>query len=211
MGEALPHQGFVSRIVTEAFRLEGVAVQYEFYPWARAYHVARNGAVDASIGWYRTEEREQDFLFSEPVFVESQVLFFLKDKPLRWSSLDDLRGLSIGATLGYTYGEKFKELEESKALEVQRTGSDEQNLRKLLAGRVQGVVLSRAVGTRLLQSLGGKVSQRITYDPRPVNSGSLHVIFPKSSAHSTAWLAQFNRGLRALKASGAAERFSLEH
>lgn len=211
MGEALPHHGFVSRIVTEAFRLAGVTVVYEFYPWARAYHVARNGGVDASIGWYRTEEREQEFLFSEPVFVESQVLFFLKDKPLRWTTLEDLRGLSIGATLGYTYGDRFKELEESKAIDVQRTGSDEQNLRKLLAGRIQGVLLSRAVGTRLVQALGSELSQRITFDARAVNSGPLHVIFPKSSAHSAAWLAQFNRGLRMLKATGAAERFSLEH
>lgn len=211
MGEALPHHGFVSRIVTEAFRLEGTTVHYEFYPWARAYHVARNGSVDASIGWYRTEEREQEFLFSEPVFVESQVLFYLKSKPLRWSSLDDLRGLSIGATLGYTYGEKFKEMEESKAIDVQRTGSDEQNLRKLLAGRVQGVVLSRAVGTRLLQALGGELNQRITFDPRPINSGPLHVIFPKSSANSEAWLTLFNRGLRQLKASGSVDRYALEH
>lgn len=160
MGEALPHHGFVSRIVTEAFRLEGTTVHYEFYPWARAYHVARNGSVDASIGWYRTEEREQ---------------------------------------------------EESKAIDVQRTGSDEQNLRKLLAGRVQSVVLSRAVGTRLLQALGGELNQRITFDPRPINSGPLHVIFPKSSANSEAWLTLFNRGLRQLKASGSVDRYALEH
>jgi polar amino acid transport system substrate-binding protein len=94
---------------------------------------------------------------------------------------------------------------------VQRTGSDEQNLRKLLAGRIQGVLLSRAVGTRLVQSLEGDLGQRITFDPRPVNSGPLHVIFPKASAASTAWRTQFNRGLRKLKASGAAERFALEN
>lgn len=211
MGESLPHHGFVSRIVTEAFRLEGITVQYEFYPWARAYHVARNGAVDASIGWYRTEEREQEFLFSDPVFVESQVFFFLKDKPLPWSNLDDLRGKSIGATLGYTYGEKFKQLEDSKALDVQRTGSDEQNLRKLLANRIDAVVLSRAVGTRLVQTLEPELAKRISFDPRPINSGPLHVIFPKSSAHSSELLAQFNRGLKRLKASGAAERFAAEN
>lgn len=210
MGEKIPHHGFVSRIVSEAFRLEGVEVEYEFYPWARAYHLARNGAVEASIGWYRTAEREQEFLFSEPVFVESQVFFFLKDKPLQWSRLEDLRGQSIGATLGYTYGKEFEQLENSKLLDVQRTGSDFQNLQKLLAGRVQAVVLSRAVGIRLVQTLRSEQAQRIAFDSRPINSGPLHVIFPKSAARSAEWLIQFNRGLKKLKATGAVDRFASE-
>lgn len=210
MGESLPHHGFVSRIVTEAFKLEGATVQYKFYPWARAYQVARSGESDASIGWYRNAEREVDFLFSDTVFVESQVLFFLKDKPLTWSVLTDLEGKSIGATLGYTYGEAFKQLEDSKVLNVQRIASDEQNLKKLLAGRIDAMVVSRAVGTRMVNALAPSEARRIAFDPRPLNSGPLHVIFPKSMPQSSEWLARFNRGLKKLKTTGAADRFAQE-
>lgn len=211
MGTSLPYHGFVSRIVTEAFRLEGVSVHYEFFPWARAYYVAQHGEFDASIGWYWNEDRAQDFLFSDPVFVESQVLFFLKDRPLPWSALSDLQGKSIGAVRGYTYGDDFKKLEESKRINVQRTSSDAQNLKMLLAGRIDAVVISRAVGTRLVQGLGATGSARIIFDPRPINSGPLHLIFPKCLDKSAEWLAVFNRSLKKLKSAGLVERYSHEN
>lgn len=210
MGKDLPHHGFVSRIVADAFAMEGVRVEYGFYPWARAYFLAQHGQVDASIGWYRTPERERDFLFSDAVFVESQVLFFLKDKPLFWKTLADLRNRNIGATLGYTYGAEFQAMEESKAINVERTPSDEQNLKKLLAGRIDAVIISQAVGERLLKTLDGTSAARIGLDPRPVNAGPLHVIFPRKQPQSGDWLRRFNRGLKKLKATGAADRYRLD-
>lgn len=210
MGKELPHHGFVSRIVAQAFAMEGVRVEYGFYPWARAYFLAQHGQVDASIGWYRTPERERDFLFSDAVFVESQVLFFLKEKPVAWKTLSDLRGLNIGAVLGYTYGAEFQDLEERKAVNVERTASDEQNLRKLLAGRIDAAVISLAVGERLLRTLGGDNATRIGLNPRPVNAGPLHLIFPKEQPRSGDWLRLFNRGLKRLKATGAVDRYRRE-
>lgn len=208
MSPTLPHYGFVSRIVTEAFRLEDVTVKYEFFPWARAYLVAKQGAFDASIGWYWNAERAEDFLFSDPVFVETQVLFTLRDRPVAWTRLEDLKDKHIGATLGYTYGEAFQKLEAQKWLHVERTGSDEQNLRKLLAQRLDAVVISKVVGERLLVALGDAAKARIAIIDQPVNSGPLHLIFPKALAQSAQWLHRFNRGLRKLKAAGAIERLS---
>ena len=208
MSPNLPHYGFVSRMVTEAFRLEGVTVQYEFFPWARAYLVAKQGTFDASISWYWNAERAQDFLFSEPIFVETQVLFHLRERPVPWKRLPELQGKRIGATLGYTYGEEFQKLESQKLLLVERTGSDEQNLRKLLADRLDAVVISKAVGERLVRSLGDAGSARIAINDQPVNSGPLHLIFPKAKPQSAQWLNPFNRGLARLKASGVAERMS---
>lgn len=207
MGEKLPHHGFVSRIVAEAFALEGLQVDYSFYPWARAFAIAQQGDVDASIGWYRTPEREKDFWFSEPVFLESQVLFHLKERPLVWKKLDDLKGKRIGATIGYTYGAEFQAMEEAQAIRVERTPSDAQNLEKLLRGRVDAVVLSQAVGARLVKGMGPDRASLITFHPTPVNAGTLHVIFPKKSATSQDLLKQFDRGLKKLKASGADERY----
>lgn len=208
MSPTLPHHGFVSRIVTQAFALEGIAVEYTFFPWARAYVAAQRGEFDASIGWYWNEERERDFLFSDPVFVEAQVLFHLRERPVAWTRLEDLKGLRIGATLGYTYGEAFQRLEAARTFGVERITSDELNLKKLLAGRLDAVVISKAVGERLLPTLGESAAARIAVNPRPVHSGPLHVIFPRKLAQSAQWLAVFNRGLKTLKANGDLERLS---
>lgn len=110
--------------------------------------------------------------------------------------------------MGYTYGEEFQKLESQRLLLVERTGSDEQNLRKLLADRLDAVVISKAVGERLVRKLGDAGSARIAINDQPINSGPLHLIFPKAKPQSAHWLSLFNRGLAKLKASGVAERMS---
>ena len=61
ISEKLEHFGLVSRIVTEAFALEGVKVEYIFLPWKRAYQEALIGKYDGSAVWTRNSEREKGF------------------------------------------------------------------------------------------------------------------------------------------------------
>ncbi|MEE9297196.1 MAG: amino acid ABC transporter substrate-binding protein, partial [Phycisphaerae bacterium] len=41
-----PHHGFASHIVTEAFALVGVEVEYGFFPWKRSFKLAKEGTWD---------------------------------------------------------------------------------------------------------------------------------------------------------------------
>ncbi|MCP4687520.1 MAG: amino acid ABC transporter substrate-binding protein, partial [Desulfobacterales bacterium] len=81
MSERLEHHGVVSRIVVEAFALEGVRVEYSFFPWIRALSLAKAGAFDGSVVWWKTPEREKDFFFSDPVLDVRYVFFHLKSNP----------------------------------------------------------------------------------------------------------------------------------
>ena len=78
LSEHLEHYGVVSRIVTEAFALEGVKVEYGFFPWKQAYELAESGEWDGSLIWLRTPEREQYFYFSEPILQCNYVFWHLK-------------------------------------------------------------------------------------------------------------------------------------
>ncbi|MEL7401395.1 MAG: hypothetical protein AAFN68_12600, partial [Pseudomonadota bacterium] len=76
ISQKLPHYGITSRIVTEAFKQQNIETQYQFYPWNRSLNSARGGEVNATLGWAKTEEREQDFWFSsEPISIEQTVFF----------------------------------------------------------------------------------------------------------------------------------------
>lgn len=48
LGETLPYHGVASRIVAEAFALQGIEVQWEFHPWARSLKMAKQGVRDGS-------------------------------------------------------------------------------------------------------------------------------------------------------------------
>ena len=49
MSANLKYNGVASRIVTEAFALEGIEVVYSFFPWKRAYALVSNGDFDGSL------------------------------------------------------------------------------------------------------------------------------------------------------------------
>lgn len=202
MSKKLKNYGFVTHIVTEAFSMVGVKVNYNFCPWPRAMSFTKMGRTISSSAWYWNEERAKDFYFSDPLFIERQVFFHLKEMPFNWKNITDLKGKRIGAMIGYFYGEKFKNAEDTKLFTVERISSDELNFKKLLAGRVNIIVTSLFVGTHILRKKFSKnVVSRITYHPKSVNDGPLHLIFSKN-AKGLEWRAIFNQGLAKLKSSG---------
>src|SRR5262245_16105332 len=87
LGTKLPHQGVASRIVKEAFALEGVEVRWEFYPWARSLHLAERGERAGTAVWLRSPEREKTFFVSDPVIESSYYFFHRKDHPLDWKQV----------------------------------------------------------------------------------------------------------------------------
>ncbi len=57
-----PHYGFASHIVTEAFALVGVEVEYGFFPWKRSYKIAKEGTWGGTAGLGRFRRTPRGFL-----------------------------------------------------------------------------------------------------------------------------------------------------
>src|SRR5476651_659039 len=96
LSAAAPFHGPISRIVSEAFALEGVTVQYTFRPWSRAYAEAVSGSVNGSIVWSGPipgADRAKHFYFSDVVFEGESVFFHLKSYPFEWNRFDQLAGI----------------------------------------------------------------------------------------------------------------------
>lgn len=201
--EQLPHYGVASRIVSEAFALEGVTVEWKFYPWARALHLARLGEVDGTAVWLRSPEREQHFFISDPVVDSQYLLFHRKDKPLDWQDIDDLARLRLGATTGYDYGEAFQQAEAEGRLQVRRQTSDDLGLRQLLAGRLDALPIDPVVAQFILhEQFSAEERAQITFHPRPLSIGSLHLLLSRQVAGNAELMERFNLGLRQLRESG---------
>ena len=137
ISESLPYYGVASRIVTEAFALKGVKVTYGFHPWKRSHTYADSGEWDGTVVWFDTPERRKIVYISDPVIEVKYVFFHLKSYSFSWTSIDDLKDIKIGATLGYHYGEAFQQAEKAHVINVHRVPKDEQNFKKLLRGRIQ--------------------------------------------------------------------------
>ena len=207
---ALNHNGFTSHIISEAFKLEGFEVEFTFYPWKRVYEAAKSGdRFQASSWWYTSEEREQEFYYSEPLLVDSMVFFHLKNNAMPdWKSLDELKGQRIGATAGYTYTPEFWDAAKSGSLDIAEASTDELNFKKLLKGRIDMFATSAIVGQNILnEHFEEGEADKVTYHPQPLVSSSGHLLFSRKLANGQDLVDTFNRGLAELRDSGQYDQF----
>lgn len=201
LSETLPHQGVLSRIVTEAFALEGVTVHYVFRPWPRAYAEALQGKAQGSIVWSKGKpgsSRNRDFLFSDVVYEEVSVFFHRKDVAFNWSRFDDLLKYRVGGVAGYEYP-----FENVPGMRIDRANNDELCMRKLLAGRFDIFPSSLGVGLSVLRERFSRAeAAQITWHPGEYNKTRYHLILSRDFKRAPYYAALFNKGLKRLKDSG---------
>lgn len=132
-----PDGGLVNGVIAAAATRVGIQATFLYMPWKRAIEATRAGRYDATSFWYYSEDRTADFIHVGPVSVERIVFLHRTDSPPpEWETLSDLAGLRIGAVPGYTYTPEFWELAAAGTLTVIEGPTDEANVRKLHAGRI---------------------------------------------------------------------------
>lgn len=208
VSEDLAHYGLAARIVTEAFAMSGIDVQYRFYPWKRAYRDTMQGYQDATAIWTRTPDREGEVMFSEPVLIAEKVFFHLDETGFGWNSIADLANWRVGATRGYGYGDAFDAAVESGTIPVEYVDSDRQNFAKLIHGRIDVFPMTKAVGYFILETQfdSGEVAG-VTHDPRVVQQAVFHLLFSMEVEKNERMIELFNRGLERLREEGKIEQY----
>jgi polar amino acid transport system substrate-binding protein len=201
--ESEPGEGMVARLVRDVFAEQGYDVTFQFLPWKRAYREAAIGRHDATAIWMYAKDRVDDFRYSDPVMKEQFVLFHRKDADIQWQEVEDLAGLTLGASIGYSYGPEFDRAAEQGVLTVERAASPELNFRKLLYGRIDAFPEEINVGYYILRrETDNPDTGKITHHPRPILENESFLLFPRGNPETDVHLSAFNRGLRDFRESG---------
>lgn len=201
--ESEPGKGSVARLVTDIFAEAGYEVEFHFLPWKRAYREAAAGGHDATAIWMYAADREQDFVFSDPVMNERFVLFYRKDAPVRWQSMEDLSDLRLGGSIGYSYGKNFDNAVENDVIDVEWVASTELNFRRLLFGRIDAFPEEINVGYYILRrETGPEEAKMITHHPRSVSENESFLLFPADEPETARLRKIFNRGLQDFRDDG---------
>ncbi len=198
-----PHHGFASHIVTEAFALVGVEVEYGFFPWKRSMKLAREGTWDGSVIWGTSEERLQHFYFTHPVVPITYVFFHLKTTPFDWNTFDDLSDLKVGGTVEYFYSDAFEAAEAAGVFRTIRGRSDEVGLKNLLKGRIDvfpGEVMVSYEQIR--DTFSEHEAALFTHHAKAIVDKPMFVLLNKDVPGNKRMRDLFNEGLRQLKAGG---------
>lgn len=206
--QTLPHYGLIPRIVTEAFGLEGIAVEYIFLPWARAYSDSKNGLVNGTLQWFHSEERAKAHFYSDAILEESNVWFHLESEDFSWNSYADLKGKLIGARIGFTYSPEFYQAIEDGVFRAIFLESNLQNLKMLFSHRIDAFIENLDVGYYGAREFYEPEQVKlITHHAKAVVTNTSHVLFSKRNPKSEYYLQRFNQGLKRLKVSGRYQEF----
>lgn len=203
----LPKQGVIAHLIHDIFLEAGYKVNFTFLPWGRAYRDTAHGKYDATAVWMFSDDRIADFIFSEPVLDEKFVFFHQKKRTFNWQQLSDLRGLVIGAGVGYSYGPAFDNALKSGLFKVSRAVTTEDNFRLLAAGRIDVFAEEISVGYYTLRQHLPELTDKVTHHPTPLLINKSFLMLPKHSANSAQLMAAFNKHLLRFKRSGRYKRY----
>jgi len=195
-GETLDAGGPAAKVVSESFASQGWTVKFQYLPWARGLEETKMAQLDGTFLYSYNDERNQDFIYSEPVIELETVVFYWKDRALSWEKPEDLKEKTLGAVVAYDYG--F--VTEDAGYKLDRIGVPENNFRKLQAGRLDGVMEEIQVGLGLARAVG--VEDSIAYVPQPIKAVPYHLIVSRAHPQAQAIVDTFNAGLEHLKSTG---------
>ncbi len=209
---SLKEGGMVTHIINESFLNAGIKVEFGYFPWNRSFYLAKEGDWDGTFIWFDTPERRSSFYVSNSVVDVKYVFFHLKETVFNWSTIDDLRQISIGATLGYEFGGKeFKEAEKNKTIKVIRANDDLMNLKLLLNKRIQVFPCDLQVGYQLIKThFSSKDATLFTHHSKPIKVAPHHLLLSKKNVKNELIIQRFNTGLQKLKDSGKYDQILLD-
>jgi polar amino acid transport system substrate-binding protein len=199
--------GTYAQVVTKAFELEGVTVEYGFFPWRRALLQTQSGLWDASAGWGKTTDRAPFFHFCDAVLVESEHFFYATARPVKAQSLQDLSGLSLGIIDGAALGDELEELVSSGKITIFHQSTLEDLFKMLDVGRVDVIMGNKNVAADALESaFSGQETKRFKALENVTVLWDYRVIVSRNIENGKELCDRFNRGLRKLRATGEYER-----
>ena len=204
---AMPQGGCLTPIVAEAVRRMGYRPRIEFYPWRRAEEMVRQGEAFAAFPYAASPERERNFSFSEPLWMTRTVFFYDREHyrgPKSWKNLEDLAPFRLGGLLGSYYEPALR----GNGLSVEYVATDEQNFRKLHAGRIDLVPTDELQGWWMLDKLFPEQKDRALFDTLipGYQSAPVRLMIGRTftGANPLTLTLAFNNALSQLKDSGFA-------
>ena len=202
-GENLHRKGAASHLVSELLHSKNHKTDIIIMPWARILFMLKNAnsEIDGVIGIWRTKEREEYVLFSEPYYENQLCLVKHVDSDFEYSSLDDLTDKLIGVGRNYDYSDEIQNATHFVRAEAVTLG---QNLLRLARKRLDLVLTDCIIGQYYLRNLRleGQVNREIEFVEGVVDSTSLHFGVPKSNPDAQIIIDDFNTALRDFAANG---------
>lgn len=199
--------GYFATVLEAVYGPLGHEVEFVIRPWERALEETRRGSLDAVLAPSRSEAPELVFP-EEEIGMLGWCFYTRSNDPWNYTGVSSLRERTLGVLSGNNFGEEVTAYVEEHKTAPERvqeiTGLDflEQNLRKLLAGRIDTLLDEPATTDYLLFSrdLGGMVRKAGCLD-----SQKMYIAFSPENPRSQEYAQAFSEAMRQLHSDGRLE------
>lgn len=213
----MPEQGSMAAVLRAAYAGSNDSIRVTVMPWKRAVAAAMQDD-GPHVGFFTASPMECEqaggVLSATPIGQFRLGLAHRRDNPLNWKEANDLRRLHIGVVDGYDNGPLIENMRAQGFLRIDVAASDDANLRKVQAGRIDAAVVEMSQFVYLAAGLvgGGTFGLApLALHPTPLGPpGQLHACFNRGERASIA-LAHLNQGLSRIDASAVAADFLRRH
>lgn len=148
--------GIIIDVMEAVAQKTGFAIPVDILPQNRMLEYFNTNVIDtepvSSPNW--RGEYADISVYTMPYCSTVDVMFMLAGSGLQPTGIQDFEGMRMGCVLGYFYDRGLQEKLESGAIYRDDAPDNESNLRKLMAERVDVVIIERTVGLYLLRELG---------------------------------------------------------
>lgn len=149
-------KGFFTEVFLATAQRAGFPATIRLYPFKRLNKYLQTGKVDGTVAIYYTKAREAYLVYSKrPVLSSRTLVFVKKGKGFAFSSIRDLYKKKMGVVAGWHLNntELDKAIEEGK-IRADEANNYDQNLIKLMRGRLDGFIATEHVTWYHANSLG---------------------------------------------------------
>jgi len=190
--------GWSIDITKELFQRLGISTDIKVYPYERCIRQMKNGERDMLLMAKKTKERQEYLLYTSTSITDPQLLYYATNgtRTFEWSNWSDLKKMTIGGVRGFNYGE-FHKAAEIHSIQTELTENDLQNVKKLLSGRIDLVMLSRSTA-RHFMSAYPEFRGKLQAAKKPIANAEFYLALSKKGS-ATDLLPEINQVLVEMK------------
>lgn len=198
-------QGITVDLVREACARLREDCRIDFVPFSRGIEMLKTGKADGMFPYSRTPDRLDYAQYPATALVSDySALFVRADSTITFDGdFSRLASFHFGVTRGTFQGEAFAQAAERYQLRIEDVSDQEQNIRKLLAGRID-IAVGRGVVIEYSAQQMRKTAEIRMLKP-VINRGELFVAFSKQRDFQPL-MNRLDQVLQAMRHDGTYER-----
>ena len=205
-GSAKP--GYMIELAQMILKEHGYTVDYRAAPWERSLEEVRKGKHDCVVGAYVDDA--PDFLFPAIPWGKIESTFYVKKgSAWKYQGIKSLMSVKVGTIGGYAYSDEFDSYVEAnrnsgRVQVIKGNNALENNVKKLLAGRIDALIESHLVMEAKLKEMGK--SNDIVGAGLLAEADNMYIACSPAKAQSKQLVQWFTEGLIKLRANGELQK-----